>query len=261
MRVAITKKYSRRWNGGKKLTVWMGLSLMLLTNALGQARTEEYFLLTFCDSEAGHDSEFAAWSPTFVRSVAALPGVTSAEEFRRAPVRLRAGAQPLPEHLAVFVVAASQADGLATEIGKRVNASPAVDKSTLRNLSFDKVGSWKSPHPESRGEMFLQVVLMDAAPGQDAEFQHWFLQSHGPQLASVPGVYEEDFASRSGTLLSSTNSSSPAYLSAMRFQTDSIPAFKDELEQAARSSITPTTTYDMAHAWRETYQRVGNPIP
>jgi hypothetical protein len=96
---------------------------------------------------------------------------------------------------------------------------------------------------------------MDAMPGQDAEFQHWFLQSHGPQLASVPGVYEEDFASRSETLLSPTSSSSPAYLSAMRFQTDSVPAFKDELEQRARSSITRTTTYDMAHAWRETYQQ------
>jgi hypothetical protein len=258
MRVAITKKYSRRWNGGKKLIVWVGLSLTLLTRALGQARTEEFLLLTFCDPEAEHDSEFTAWWPAFVRSVATMPGVTNAEEFRRAPVRLRAGAQPLPEHLAVFVVAANAADGVAREIGERVKASAAVDKSTLRNLSFHKIGSWKSPHPESHGEMFLQVVLMDAVPGQDEEFQHWFLQSHGPQLASVPGVYEEDFASRSGTVVSPTNS--PSYLSAMRFQTNSVPAFKDELEQAARSSITPTTTYDMAHAWRETYQRVGSPI-
>ncbi len=54
--------------------------------------------------------------------------------------------------------------------------------------------------------------------------------------------------------------SSPAYLSAMRFETPEILSFKEGLERAARSSIAPTTSYDIEGTWRETYQRAGSPI-
>jgi hypothetical protein len=250
--------------GVSRWLICCGLFFALPAALSGQSLRNEYILMLFYDPLAGHESEFESWWPTYLRDVAAVPGVTSAEDFRRASVRLRDGSQPLPAHLAYVSVFAADFGAVIRDIDQRMTSgrikiSPAVNMQAFRSMSYHQDGVWTHQPPAIRGHIFLQIVLANPTPGQEAEYDRWFAQNHGPQLASVPGVYEIDRGVRSNvTPIPGNAALPPLYLSAMRFETRAILAFKEDLEQAAKSYITPTTSYDLEHAWRETYQRTGS---
>jgi hypothetical protein len=233
---------------------------------VAQSHDREYALLLFCDPVAGHESEFNVWWPEYLRRLAAVPGVVGVEDFRRAPIRLRDGAQALPAHLGYFSIAAPDLAAVVGNIAQqmkdgRIPLSPAVDMTTLRDFSYRREGHWTHEPPAVRGGIFMQTVLSNASSGQDAEYRHWFQQTHGPQLVAVPGVYEVEFGARTDVdLIAGEAAASPMYLSAMRFETPAILEFKAGLELAARSSVATTTSYDIQGTWRETYRRVGDPV-
>jgi hypothetical protein len=172
----------------------------------------------------------------------------------------------LPAHLTFFSISAHDLAPVIRDIDRRMKdgrilMSPAVDMQAIRNFSYHVEGLWKGNTPAARGDVFLQTVLSNATAGQDAEYRRWFQQSHGPQLAAVPGVFEVKLGARTHVdLIPGEAASSPTYLSAMRFETAAILAFNEGLERAAKSSITPTTSYDIEGTWRETFQRAGSPI-
>src|SRR5258706_11767326 len=145
----------------------------------GQSPGNEFVLMMFCDPVAGREAEFHSWWPGYIQSVAAVPGVTGAEDFRRAPVRLRDGAEPLPAHLAFFAISAPDFAAVIQDIGKRMKdgrilISPAVDTHATRDFSYHLEGVWTGNRPVTRGDVFLQTGLSNATAGQDAEYRRWF---------------------------------------------------------------------------------------
>jgi hypothetical protein len=246
----------------------LGVCSMVPTIMWGQSQKHEYILMVLCDPIAGGESDFDAWWPTYLRSVAKVPGVTSAEDFRRAKERLRGGSQALPGHLAYVYISASDLSGVIQDINKRTQRgrivmSPAVDKQTIRDFSYQRVGIWKSKTAATAGETFMQIVLANPMPNQEVEFGRWFAHSHGPELVTVAGVYQIERGVRLDVnLIPGEAAASPASLSAMRFQTTSVPELQERLELAAKGFTNPPSPlYDVDHAWRETYQRLGAPIP
>jgi hypothetical protein len=244
-------------------TLCIGLCAIYPAIIWTHALKNEYALMIFCDPVAGQESEFEIWWPAYVRSVATVPGVAVAEKFRRAEVRLRVGAQPLPAHLALLSITASDIAAVVREIDRRktdgkIAMSTVVDEKTAREVAYRVEGVWEHKPASTGGAIYLQIVLADPVPGQAAEYNRWFDQSHGPQLASVHGVYEVKRGVRCDVaLIPGEDAAGPAYLSAMHFQTRAILTFKEVLERAARNAITPSTSYDIAHAWRETYEQTG----
>jgi hypothetical protein len=246
----------------------LGVCSMVPTVIWGQSQKHEYILMILCSPIAGGESDFNRWWPTYLRSVARVPGVTIVEDFRRAKERLRTGSQALPAYLAYFYISAPDLTGVIQDINKRMGQgrivmSPAVDKRTIRDFSYQRVGIWKSKTPATADATFMQIVLANPMPNQDAAFGRWFEQNHGPELVTVPGVYQIERGVRLDVnLIPGEAAASPASLSAMRFQTTSVPKLQERLELAAKAFTNPPSPlYDVDHAWRETYQRLGAPVP
>ena len=119
-------------------------------------------------------------------------------------------------------------------------------------LLYARRGLWTAPTKE--GDAYLQVVISQAMTGRDQEYLDWFAAHHGPELATVPGVFSVTLgADGSGQKLSGTPIEAPRYLSVMQFRTSDVQSFKTGLEAAAKTTITSGSAYDSARAWRETY--------
>jgi hypothetical protein len=238
---------------GRRL-ICVGLCAILSTNASSRAAGHEFVLLSFHDPVPGHESEFETSWPAFLHSAAAVPGVIRTEDFRRANIRLRDGAQPLPAHLAFFTISAADPAAVVQSI-ERISISAADDATLSRNLSYRREGIWKHRSPSNAGDVFLQIVLSNPAPGKDAEYRRWYQQNHGPELATVPGNYEIEFGSSTDKVVSNAARTAPTYLSAMRFKTAAILAFKENLERES-GRLTKSISYDIEGSWRETYQLI-----
>ncbi|HUO23786.1 MAG TPA: hypothetical protein VMU59_14830 [Caulobacteraceae bacterium] len=246
-------------------SVCVALGALWPTLALARSAGDDYLLLILCDAAGGREAEFDIGWSTYLRQLARLSEVTRVEDFRRAAIRLRGGAQPLPAFLGVVSVHTADFAAWVQALGQQERGGalamgPAVDPASVRLLGYRETGVWSHPAPEP-GDQYLQLVFAEASPGRSAEYTAWFREHHGPELTQVPGVVQVTAAVRVSTASASGGgAAAPTYLSAMRFETPDILRFKDTLESAAKTTVSPSSAYDLAHAWRETYARRGAPI-
>ena len=253
---------TRRWFVLGTLSGWLlAGSAFAAAEATAGATRHTYLVLQFADPLPGKQSSFDAAWPAAMQKLLAVPGVRSLELYQRAAIRLRDGVQPLPAHLALLMLSSADLPGVLQGIGRAGamnGASSVTDPHSVRMLGYREEGLWAHPAPEGSADTYLQIVLADPMPGHAAEYDQWFRDRHGPQLVAVPGVYEVIRGMREDAAVSPpTDPPAPYSLSAMYFRAHDLQVFKAGLERAARDSITSSSAYDVEHAWRETYQRLG----
>jgi len=221
------------------------------------AASQSYYLLEFSEPRAGRESHFDRQWRSHLAAMLALPGFLSATPLRRADLQLsRPSAVPLPSRLSLFTLESADFPALYRRIEQglrrgRIAALSAAEPTASRTMVYRKAASWSNAHAPSAGDVYRQLVMTDARPGEDEAYRRWYDGTHARQLLGVPGVYE---VARGERVMAATQSEGPRYLSLMGIKTTSLDQFSTAMDQSSRTTI-GSDTYDSAHAWRGLYRQ------
>jgi hypothetical protein len=152
-------------------------SLALRARPGWSAALQSYDLLEFAEPRAGLETEFDRQWQRRLAALVALPGFRSATPLRRADAQLsRPSATPLPSRLALFSIEAAQLATLSRRIGQsgsgQMASLSAADPSGSRRLIYRVAGSWTAPHQPAAGDVYRQLVMTNAMPGEDRGGNH-----------------------------------------------------------------------------------------
>jgi hypothetical protein len=233
----------------------IGLFTLISVNLWAQPSKgdkEDLMLMIFCDPAAGHQAEFDAWWPTYLRELLSSGGLTHVETFQRANARLRRpSATHQPGYMAQFSLAAVDLQRVKQHLKNAL--SPLIDRDSERIYLYRHTGEWKSAAPEPAGDFYRQLVFGDALAGREEDFNRWYDGTHAADLVTVPGVVAVNRFVYFETVLGS-GPTPPKFLSMMDFKTESVEKFSDVLDSMGARFVN-TDSFDVTHAWRYLYEQ------
>jgi hypothetical protein len=238
--------WDRRGFVGAAMLGFAGAALAGLATAVER---HSYILLEFSEPPPGRPYDLDAKWRKHLASMIAISGFLTATPFNRSSIQLRRpSAMPPPARLALYTLATADLPALCTRMRQEVDPGDMV-------LVYRQGRVWSASSMPSAGEAYLQLVITNAMPGQDARYNQWYEEVHAGELLSVPGVFRVGRGFHENVSVT-PQSTAPEYLSLMSFKTASIDEFRDELEDLSRK-LTGSDSYDADHAWRHLYKQAG----
>jgi heme-degrading monooxygenase HmoA len=108
----------------------------------------------------------------------------------------------------------------------------------------------------------LAVVLSNSTPGQDAEFNNWYNNTHIPQISSVPGFVRARRYRASDLRYDERVPVSPyQYLTLWDIEGDFAAALAARQEAHRAGKIDMTSAIDLSSGAAWTYEPLGGPRP
>ena len=213
-----------------------------------KAKAETYYYLVFSNPVAGKEDEYNKWYDTqHAQDVVAVPGFVTAQRFVASETPLRTTTPPA-KYLVIYKIVTDDLAAVTAEVSRRLETgmtvlSPTFDRASSSGTIYktispiiDHKGDAPSA-PKGKVETYYQLVLSNPVAGKEDEYNRWYEQQHGPDVASVPGFVNWQrlkFAS-GGTR---QGRAEYQYLVVYKIVTDNLPSVIDTFRQRSRKMAT-----------------------
>jgi hypothetical protein len=144
-------------------------------------------VLTFVDPEGG-EAAFRDWFDTSQsRAAAKLPGFETALCVALDEIQILPD-QPRPSRMAMLHWFDAPADTVPLVYLEAIFAAGGTIKAFASHM-FDCVAPWRLAEGASLGSLtHLTIVMGNAAPGRDADYNRWYDEQHTPDVIATPEV-------------------------------------------------------------------------
>lgn len=138
-------------------------------------------------------------------------------------------------------------------IFRRAHLAAIAALMCLGAMSLLLVTSVQAAEPGSTPQTYFFLVFSDATAGQEAEYNRWYNDEHGPDVTSIPGFVSGQRFIYADQQLREVALKKPKYLIVYKIITADLAAVKEEITRRARNGQTrqsPTITAVKMYTYR-----------
>ena len=213
-----------------------------------KGKADTYYYLVFSNPAAGKEEEYNTWYDTqHAQDVVAVPGFVTAQRFVVSETPLRT-TKPPAKYLVIYKIVTNDLEAVVAEVVRRLETgmtvlSPAFDRASSSGAIYKTIGPVidhtgdAPPPPKGKVDTYYQLVLSNPVAGKEDEYNRWYDQQHGPDVASVPGFvnWQRLKFAHGGTR---QGRAQYQYLVMYRIVTDNLPLVFDTFRQRSPKMAT-----------------------